>query len=168
MTRSPIPSRVPPSAALFHRFWLLRAEEVDPLDCREFVAHRDAPLRLSDDVIAHVNYSLRWVPTLNPGMALAPGHGPNLYGGARIIRGDGAAKLAGICAAWLQLFEHAPEVVDLPGGVSTVNGDDLEAAEYIVHVIEVRRDELLRDLRQLASFAEQAATDERYILHVGL
>ncbi len=171
MTRSPIPSRVerrPPSAALLHDFWLLRAEEVDPLDCRQFVARRPAPLRISYDVISHLNYSLRWVSTLNPGMGLAPGHGLNLYGGATIIRGDGAAKLASICTAWAQLFVHAPEVVDLADGVSTVAGAEHETAEYIVHVIEVRRDDLLRDLKELASFAEQAAGAERYVLHVGL
>ncbi len=158
--------RRPPSATLLHEFWLLRAEDVDPLDYRAVVARRDAPLRLSDDVISHLNYSLRWVPTFNPGTHVE-GNGLNLYS-ATVIRGGGAAKLASICAGWLQIFGHGPEVLGLSGCISTVVGLDLEPTEYVVEVLELSRDDLLRDLGQLASFAEQAAHGDHYILHAGL
>jgi hypothetical protein len=66
-----------------------------------------------------------------------------------------------------QLFENAPEGLELNGGVSEVTGDDLQPTEYVINVLELRRDDLLRDLRQLALFAVQAAAGEHYILHVG-
>ena len=47
-------------------------------------------------------------------------------------------------------------------------GEELEPTEYIVAVIEVARDDLVRDLEQLASFASRAVTNGHYILHVGI
>lgn len=112
-------------------------------------------------------YSLKWVATLDPAMDLAEREGLEHYGVA-VIRGRGAAKLERVCNAWAQLFENGPDVLELSDGVSEVRGHDGQTVEYVVSVLEVRRDDFVNDLRQLASFAARAATEDHYILHFGL
>jgi len=78
------------------------------------------------------------------------------------------SSLERICLAWAQLFENGPDVLELSDGTSEVLGDDGQPAEYAVSVLEVRRDDLVRHLRHLASFAASAATEDYYLLHFGL
>ncbi|MBS2013548.1 MAG: hypothetical protein JST00_11705 [Deltaproteobacteria bacterium] len=157
----------PCGGTLVHDFWLLREGEHDPRDYRAFAARRDAPLSISDDLVMHFGASLRWVPTACPALDLAGGHGLNLYD-ATVIRGEGAAKLERICTAWAQLFGEGPDVIELSHGGREVVGVDGQTEEHVIFVLEVRRDDLLRDLRHLASFASRAATGEHYILHCGI
>ena len=151
----------------YHDFWLLHGE---PRDAAELWGRKDAPVRLSDDLVSYLWDTLQWVPTLNPS------HSPHLQGsglnrwGATAVAGDGARMLAQLARRWAALFELAPgPTIRLTGSFQFQLGDDGQPAGeggYVVLLAD--RDRLVGQLGMLAQMADQASQGDHFLLHLGV
>lgn len=135
---------------------------------RQQVGRKDAPLRLSDDILARLWPVLGWVSTTNPAFEPAkPSLGLNTYG-VTVIEGEGARKLGAIAAALRSLVSEAPDPIELPPvPISTVD-DGGNEVPLGVEIVLVERASLLRDLSTLIDLATQAQEEGAYLFHCGV
>jgi hypothetical protein len=95
--------RYRPAQGPFHDFWLFREGERARADYRDLLGRRDAPVRISDDIVQRVPERLRAMPTEHPDRLGAPGHGLNVYG-PTVIAASGGAVLQEVMSTWIAQF----------------------------------------------------------------
>ncbi|MBX3092826.1 MAG: hypothetical protein KF801_10020 [Cryobacterium sp.] len=135
----------------WHEFWLLEEQE----DYRAFLDRRDAPVRLSDDLRSYVHDSIRWLQFSHPGSKRASLRGLDVHGLSIIKDPDEGARLNRIFSAWAELFEQAPPEMELRGGVGMETYQGTE--RFVIEILLVDRDALVRDLRTLARGSGRAS-----------
>jgi len=151
----------------YHDFWLFREQEREYGNYSDLLGRRDAPLRLSDDLMRYFYDTLAWVPTFNPANPSQVDKGLNLYG-PTIINRLGGEKFAVVLGGWCQLLRLGPEQIILSAGSMGIVGENGEIEDSGWHKMEVARDEILEQLNLLAEWGAFAATGEFFILHLGV
>ena len=123
-------------------------------------------LTLHDDLILYFWDSLKWIPSINPSNPDEwGGHGLN-YLGPTVINHIGGPKAAKIFDAWAQLLNESPAKLTLKGLYCWTEGDSVSEGEYESVIAD--RDQVVATLQQIAEFARQAATGEKFLLHNGI
>jgi hypothetical protein len=155
-------------AGLMHDFHLLNRSEFDYWDYSSFYNHPKA-LQIHDAVLRYLEDSLKWIPCHFPKrrQELLDCQGLNLIG-FTIIKEEGAPIAYRIFGLWADLFSHGPELLELTGGWSWIDGEPIENGRY--ETIVEDRDRLVFSLRQIAEYAKHASESQGrfYVLHMGI
>ncbi|MGG0741030.1 hypothetical protein [Niallia taxi] len=116
--------------ALKHDFYLIpRTTDVISFwqytsDNSKYIEH----IALHDDLIFYITDTLKWIPTKKTGMpAITAGFGIN-YHGVTLLDKQSAVPLRNIFSAWRDLFNNAPEKIELTGDF--IWNDDHQNGEY--------------------------------------
>src|SRR5262245_36825972 len=116
---------------LMHDFHLLERSEFEYWDYREFYNHPDA-VQIHDDLLRYIGDSLKWIPCHFPETRgkLLECSGLNLIG-FTIIKEEGASLAQRVFGLWAELFKHGPEVLQLTGGWTWIDGQPMETGEFL-------------------------------------
>lgn len=143
-----------------HDFWLFREGERSYKEYRDLYKRRDAPIRISEDVIQYLNQSLQWVPT-------STGQGLNLYGVTILNRASGEC-LQKICSGWAQILSQGPETLVLSFGWMRIQDEEGKEAEGQPYRFRISRDELVQSLEKLAEYGGLIASGDYFLFHIGI
>ncbi|MED4035945.1 coproporphyrinogen III oxidase (plasmid) [Niallia taxi] len=129
-------------------------------DNSKYIEH----IALHDDLILYITDTLKWIPTKNPGMrAITAGFGIN-YHGVTLLDKHSAVPLRNIFSAWRDLFNIAPEKIELTGDF--VGEDNHQNGEY--ERLILNRDEIVRQLEKVIAMSERLLDGEYYVYHCGV
>lgn len=151
----------------YHDFWLLKEGEQTYEDYWGLLGRKDAPVRISDDLLRYFYDTLTWIPTLNPGRSLQQGYGLCLYG-PTIINHLGGQQFSDVARGWASLMDLGPEQLILSAGSMGVVGEDGELEDKGWRKLEVERAKIVQQLSLLADWGGLSATGNFYILHLGI
>jgi hypothetical protein len=166
--KKPMPELVEEPGGPYHDFWLLREDECSYAETSRYLGRRDAPVRLAADVLHYLEDALAWLPVVSPGRRThRESQGLYFYGPNIINRGRGQA-FSKLFHAWATILALGPDPLLLSAGIVWIaaNEDAPEVAH--VHRMQISRDQLVGDLRLLASWGSQVEAGEHYILHHGI
>ena len=116
-----------------------------------------------------MNDTLRWIPSINSSRNERQ-RGLCIHG-LTVIDSVGAAVAVPVFAAWADLLSAGPADLYLTGSYSWSTEDDgVSPTPGDYERVEVRRDDVVKVLRQLADDCRQidAAGDRLYLLHQGI
>ena len=149
----------------YHDFLLLSRTEHKFSEYSQFINDPRA-IRLEDDLLRYVADTLVWIPTLNPAKN-EPHRGLCFYG-PTVIHNEGASSAAAIFGAWAVLFACGPNTYKLTGSWTVTEDDPSSESGY--EKLDIDREELVRNLRQLENYAKQICetNGDYYILHMGI
>ncbi len=171
----------------YHDFWLIRPDEIEFEQFQHYFGRKDAPIRLSDDVINYIENPLKWVPNIYPGRhETSTGYGLANYG-VTIIAPPAGERFRQICLGWAQIFAQGPEPLILTQGWTCIDDGERAVTNNYVAVdwslsgtskealaawhpyrFRVSRADLVRDLEHLGEFGAQVASGEYFLLHLGI
>ena len=109
----------------FHDFWLFQEGTRAHADYQDLLSRKDAPVRMSDDVLQYLLECLSSMPTENPACRCEPGVGLNVYG-PTVISASGGSRLHDALSAWIDKFPESLEMVDLEYAASSHGVDAVE------------------------------------------
>jgi hypothetical protein len=121
---------------------------------------------IHDDMIQYMQDTFSWIPSINPGMGYEKRFGLCNYG-ITLFDKAGAEVISRLAKAWADLFSNGTTTLILTGNygsIATENGIQQEGYA----VLEVDRDEIVRNLRKLQLFSEKVIAGNYFILHYGL
>lgn len=155
-------------AGLIYDFHLLERSEFDCWDYSKFYNHPHA-VQIHDDLLRYISDSLKWIPCHFPKkrQKLLECKGLNLIG-VTIIKDEGALIAQGIFGRWADLFSHGPEVLELTGAWSWIDGEPMQTGKFST-IVECR-DNLVSSLRQIAEYSKRVSesSGRLYVLHMGI
>ena len=157
---------------MIHEFFLIK-EELDytryaDSDYLNNYIRTQYNVKLHDDFVQYIWDTLEWIPSFNPQpLQITKTYGLNYYG-ITIINKEGSEIFHHVMESWANLFSKAPIKLNLTGSwVQDIDNEGLETnGNY--QKIEFQRDILVNKLKTLASYANQAARGEYFILHWGI
>jgi hypothetical protein len=148
-----------------HRFILLPEEQGDYSNYMQFADSR-AGVELDDAIVLHIWDTLKWIDTINPASSVrAAGCGLNYYG-VTVINRLGAAKASRIFRLWAELLNEGPNRLELTGTYELTQGDAPASGHYSTIICD--RSEIVTQLRSIAQYADRAASESFYLLHLGI
>lgn len=124
-------------------------------------------VKINDDFIRHINYSLLWVPSVYVSNSKTQNNCGLMLYGTTIIKREGAKTFGNIMRSWAELFSQGPDRFTIRGGIM-IKSDGTVPRPHKFHMIEIERDEIVQSLRTLAKFADKTDTDDFFILHFGV
>ncbi len=65
-----------------HDFWILQEGERSYDEYEDLLGRHDAPVRVPDDLLHYMHYTLQWIPTVNPARRVA------IWLWAQLLRAD--------------------------------------------------------------------------------
>ena len=120
-------------------------------------------------MLRYLEDSLKWIPCHFPKrrQELLDCKGLNLIG-CTIIKEEGTSIAHRIFGSWADLFSHGPQVLELKGAWSWIDGEPMESGRY--EAIVEARDKLVVSLRQIAEYAKHVSESQGrfYVLHMGI
>ncbi|MGX7264554.1 hypothetical protein [Enterococcus crotali] len=140
--------------ALVHEFTIFKNEENIDYN-NETKKHM---IKIEDYLILYLSDSLKWVPSHWENMSNQK-EGLNYYG-TTIFDGVGIKKFLNIIKSWKNLFENAPDSIELSTEVSVEDGI------YLKENIETKK--LLKQLDTLISLSENALNKNGLLVHFGI
>ena len=169
-------SRINRYGSPYHYFWLFREDERNYSNYWDLLKRTDAPARLSDNGLSHIVQPLQWVPTLNPSggrenfvernnSECIPQHGLNHFG-PTIIAATGAESFRGICLGWAQILAQGPDPLILPSG--RFRAEEGHPKTWKPTYITEPRDDLVKNLQELARLSELVTAGDHFLLHLGI
>ena len=151
-----------------HDFHLLERSEFEYGIYKKFYNHPDA-VQIHDDLLRYIGDSLKWIPCHFPKRprTLIERSGLNLIG-FTIIKEEGASIAHDVFSLWAELFRHGPEVLQLTGGWTWIDGEPMESGEF--STIVQNREKLVASLKTVAEYAKSVSESQGrlYLLHMGI
>lgn len=146
-------------AGLYHDFCVVENNKVNFSD---FINHKEN-LRIHDDFINYIYDSLIWIKCINPACNNEEYDGLCLYG-PTIIQDKSLLKFKKILSSWVSLFQEAPKEMTLTGYY--IQSDEVEEGYY--EKLKYHRDDLIEKLKQLISLCDEAYSNDKCLLHLGI
>ncbi|MGM0219480.1 hypothetical protein [Enterococcus sp. AZ126] len=140
--------------ALVHEFTIFENEETIDYN-NETKKHM---IKIDDYLILYLSDSLNWVPSYWETMSNQK-EGLNYYG-TTIFDELGIKKILSIIKSWKNLFENAPDIIELSTEVL------VESGAYLKEKVETKK--ILKQLDTLISLSENALIDNVLVVHFGI
>ena len=96
-----------------------------------------------------------------------PFQGIDTYG-TTIIKDEGANLLFHLVSAWINLFSCSPKNLRLTGAWTYYNKEEDAEGDGHYETLEFDRDEVIKNLKALADYAQEASKGNYFILHTGI
>ncbi len=160
MNRNPITPTGP-----FHDFWLLKKEKFTYKKYDEFLARKDSPIRIEDDILTYFNDMFVWIPSMTPEGKKTSGFN---YYGPTIIDEHGGKNLSIICSHLSGMLKAAPDEIILTAGYTQQLDDNAEPIDGYYERYKFPKLKLDEIFLKLQEFGEIASKGSSYILHLGI
>ncbi|WP_411682914.1 hypothetical protein [Clostridium thailandense] len=152
-----------------HKFFLISYEEYEEKGYDGYYSI-DEDLSnivvIYDDIIQYIGDTLAWIPSINPCNNHKKGFGINNYG-ITLFDKEGASVIVNIARAWADLLSNGTGILKLTGSYYwTTNDKGVSEGKY--EMIEVNRDELVKNFRKLQLFSEKVISGSYLMLHFGI